>query len=56
MSLSDINECEVSNPCDENAKCSNTEGSFQCECNARYNGNGLICQGITAFRCDCQPI
>ncbi|XP_078495887.1 IgGFc-binding protein-like [Ciona intestinalis] len=40
----DINEC-LSNPCDENASCTNTRGSFRCECDAGYNGNGFDCSG-----------
>ena len=41
----DINECESndSNNCDENAQCSNTEGSYTCSCNTGYTGDGVIC-------------
>ena len=41
----DIDECE-NNPCDQNANCTNNEGSYLCECNAGYTGNGLSCTGM----------
>ncbi len=40
----DIDECtENLNNCDENAECTNTEGSFSCKCNDGYFGNGTQC-------------
>ena len=41
----DINECESndSNNCDENAQCTNTEGSYTCSCNPGYTGDGVNC-------------
>lgn len=44
--LSDIDECalEIDN-CDSNAICLNTEGSYECECNVGYRGNGRRCRG-----------
>jgi len=42
----DINECLKSNGgCDVQATCFNTIGSFSCECNNGYQGNGLNCTG-----------
>ena len=41
----DIDEC-VSNPCDSKATCTNEIGTFTCECDAGYEGNGITCQGI----------
>ena len=35
--------------CDSNATCTNTLGTYTCECDAGYIGNGFICQGI--FHC-----
>ena len=32
--------------CDTNAVCTNTEGSFMCECKDGWNGDGVICTGI----------
>jgi hypothetical protein len=45
---SDIDEC-VGNPCDSNAQCTNTAGSFVCTCNTGYTGNGLVCTGIWTY-------
>ena len=43
---SDINECLVDpSPCDDNAACANTEGSYACTCEEGYTGNGTYCQG-----------
>ena len=42
----DINEClNVVPVCDENANCSNTDGSFECTCRAGYMGSGRECEG-----------
>ena len=38
----DINECD-STPCDVNAMCQDTNGSFVCACNSGFSGNGFIC-------------
>ena len=42
--ISDDNEC-VNNPCDVNANCENTQGSFTCSCHNGFNGDGLSCIG-----------
>ena len=42
--LSDINECD-GNPCHANAQCTNTVGSFLCQCNSGYAGSGFLCTG-----------
>ena len=40
----DINECESNTDnCNENADCTNTEGSFTCSCNPGYTGDGVSC-------------
>ncbi|XP_078495862.1 sushi, von Willebrand factor type A, EGF and pentraxin domain-containing protein 1-like [Ciona intestinalis] len=43
----DINECQddIDN-CDEFAECTNTEGSFTCECNVGFTGSGESCTVI----------
>ena len=42
----DENECQrATSPCDENAFCTDTEGSFECACQAGYSGDGLTCEG-----------
>ena len=46
----DQDECEVDSPCDENANCTNTMGSYACECNAMYFGDGVTCESKIA-RC-----
>jgi hypothetical protein len=38
----DINECS-SKPCHHNATCTDNEGSFACDCNVGYSGNGFNC-------------
>ena len=40
----DIDEC-ASTPCDKNATCANTDGSFICTCNTGYSGDGFACEG-----------
>ncbi|CAH3146754.1 unnamed protein product, partial [Porites lobata] len=43
----DVDECSASSPvCDSNANCSNTRGSYSCNCRAGYTGDGKTCQGI----------
>ena len=47
FNISDIDECSSGNhKCDPNATCTNTEGSYQCQCNSGYTGNGYNCAGI----------
>ena len=40
----DIDEC-LTNPCDANANCNNTDGSYGCTCHLGYEGNGTYCSG-----------
>ena len=40
----DINECLTGTPCDANATCADTLGSYTCTCNSGFVGNGIICQ------------
>ena len=43
---SDIDECtEETDNCDDNAICTNTDGSFTCECESGFSGNGVQCDG-----------
>lgn len=39
--FSDINECDLK-PCHVNAVCKNQPGSFTCDCNVGYNGEGIL--------------
>ena len=38
--------CRGNHTCDPNATCTNTEGSYQCQCNTGYTGDGHHCTGI----------
>ena len=58
--FSDINECSVkSHNCHSDATCTNTKGSFLCNCNNGYSGSGVNCTGIVTVLfiygniCDC---
>jgi hypothetical protein len=43
----DINECVNANPCGEGT-CSNTYGSFTCECKTGYRpGSDQVCEGVS---------
>ena len=48
FSFIDIIEC-LSNPCHQNATCTNTPGSFTCVCDSNFYGNGFICSGESNF-------
>ena len=41
----DIDECSTGTPCDTNAACTDTDGSYDCTCNSGYEGNGVTCSG-----------
>ena len=43
-SFTDISECAAS-PCHLYATCTNTEGSYTCNCQSGYSGNGTFCEG-----------
>jgi hypothetical protein len=44
--LLDVNECsEGTHTCDKNADCSNTVGSFTCQCRNGFTGSGQACTG-----------
>ena len=44
--LLDIKECDT-NPCGENEKCLEQEGSYQCDCKNGFSSNGTHCLGNT---------
>ena len=45
--ISDIDECaENTNNCHQNATCMNTQGSFTCDCNPGFSGDGVDCMDI----------
>ena len=42
----DIDECSAdSSQCDENADCTNSDGSYSCTCRQGFTGNGTVCGG-----------
>lgn len=42
-----MNECEDgTHNCDENATCTNTDGSYTCSCASGYSGDGITCNGL----------
>ena len=44
----DIDECSADpGPCDENADCTNTDGSYSCNCKQGFDGDGEVCEGKT---------
>ena len=46
FSLADIDECSRDTyPCDTNANCTNSIGSFSCNCHIGYSGSGTTCEG-----------
>ncbi|CAG5102437.1 Oidioi.mRNA.OKI2018_I69.chr1.g300.t1.cds [Oikopleura dioica] len=61
ISCVDVNECDINetgiDPCDINAECTNTQGSYFCECDEWYIGTGDICIFHTQLPCelDCDP-
>lgn len=43
----DINECiEETDECSKDAICLNNQGSYDCQCNAGYEGNGKTCDDV----------
>ena len=50
----DIDECaKHTHQCDEaHAKCSNTAGSYNCECNVGFTGDGRHCGKLVTEKLD----
>ena len=44
----DIDECKT-NPCHSNASCTDNEGSFDCQCNSGFSGDGHNCTSNASF-------
>ena len=52
LSISDINECgQGTDNCHANAQCTDTVGSFQCDCLPGFEGNGVTCNGKVFCPC-----
>ena len=47
---SDIDECQTSNECDDNAECHDTDGSYWCQCLPGFQGDGYNCTSMTIDR------
>ena len=47
-SITDIDECKIGiDLCHDNATCSNTNGSYTCQCKSGFSGNGTtLCAGM----------
>ena len=49
--FSDINECNLSRGiCHINANCENIPGSYRCECNHGYRGDGKNCKSEKIYK------
>ena len=45
--FSDLDEClSGARPCEVNASCTNSDGSYSCVCNQGFTGNGTVCDGM----------
>ena len=44
--LIDIDECNDADNCDDNADCTNTDGSYNCSCKTGFSGDGTSCESI----------
>jgi len=47
----DIDECAVGTICNLNATCVNTPGSFHCDCNPGFSGDGVYCTPAPSGAC-----
>lgn len=55
--LTDINEClNATHDCSPYANCTNTIGSFSCECQNGFDGNGTVCEGIVILFSDMKSL
>ena len=49
-SFLDVNECLEANSCDVNATCINKIGTYDCQCNVGFSGNGFNCSSKSVHR------
>ena len=53
LKFPDINECPSpgidTHNCHDKATCTDNDGSYSCECNDGYTGDGFNCAGKTTF-------
>jgi hypothetical protein len=49
---SDVDECDQGiDECDSNAVCTNAIGSYSCECNTGFAGDGILCIEVRSVSC-----
>ena len=49
--MPDFDECSLEpSPCDENADCTNTDGSYSCTCKQGFTRNGPVCEGVPLWK------
>ncbi|KAF6016427.1 hypothetical protein EB796_025268 [Bugula neritina] len=54
--VSDVNECDkLIDNCDDNAFCTDTFGSFYCDCKPGFLGNGVVCTNINECKAERDP-
>ena len=47
----DVDECTMGlDNCDDNARCMDMDGGFECSCGDGFSGNGMTCNGMN-FKC-----
>ena len=55
LPLIDDDECKNGlHDCDLNARCTNTDGSFECTCNDGFHGDGKTCISSKINECHCR--
>ena len=47
LTCDDVDECDTgTHMCDADAACINTKGTYECNCNAGYEGPGVTCEDV----------
>lgn len=54
---SDFDECSLEpSPCDQNADCTNSDGSYSCICRQGFTGDGrAVCEGVREYAVKSNP-
>ena len=48
----DVDECDITGSCHEDANCANNVGSYECTCKEGYSGDGSFCADINECTTD----